>query len=78
MIVQRRRLGVGGAATRLIRSEERAKGLARTPIIGLTANAMRHQLDEYTACGMDSVVSKPIDIRALLEAIRPLRAAAAA
>ena len=39
---------------------------------------MRHQLDEYAACGMDNVVAKPIDIRALLEAIRPLRAVAAA
>jgi PAS domain S-box-containing protein len=59
-------------ATRAIRTAERSEGLARTPIVALTANAMTHQLDEYAACGIDSVVAKPVDIRALIEAIRTL------
>ena len=68
----------GRAATRSIRALERIGGLRHTPIIGLTANAMQHQLEEYAACGMDSVVSKPIDIRALMEAIHGRLAVAAA
>ncbi len=68
----------GRAATRSIRALERIGGLRHTPIIGLTANAMQHQLQEYAACGMDCVVSKPIDIRALMEAIHGRLVAAAA
>jgi CheY-like chemotaxis protein len=57
-------------AARAIRAAERAEGCAPTPIIALTANAMQHQLDEYRACGMTATVSKPVEIRALLAAIR--------
>ena len=59
-------------ATRLIREAEGAEGRARTPMIALTANAMHHQIEEYRACGLDAVVSKPIDIRTLLTAIDAL------
>jgi PAS domain S-box-containing protein len=59
----------GPTATRAIRAAEAAEGLAPTPIVALTANAMQHQLDEYAACGMDAVVSKPIEVRALMDAI---------
>jgi PAS domain S-box-containing protein len=58
----------GVAATRAIRELE-AAGLPRTPIIGLTANAMPHQTAEYLAAGMDACVAKPIEIRALLAAL---------
>jgi len=59
----------GAAATRAIRERERASGRARTPIIGLSANAMPHQTSEYMAIGMDACVAKPIDVRALLAAL---------
>jgi CheY-like chemotaxis protein len=59
-------------ATRLIRDAEAAEGRPRTPMIALTANAMHHQIEEYRACGLDAVVSKPIDIRTLLTAIDAL------
>jgi len=56
----------GVAATVEIRAREGAEGRARTPIVALTANAMAHQAAEYAACGMDGVVSKPIQIHELL------------
>jgi PAS domain S-box-containing protein len=65
----------GLAATRLIRAEEAERGLPRIPIIALTANAMDHHRAEYLACGMDSVVSKPIELARLVEAIETVRRA---
>ena len=60
----------GIAATRRIREEEVMRGGGRTPIIALTANAMPHHVDEYRQVGMDSFVSKPIDVRMLLTALQ--------
>jgi len=59
----------GPTATRAIRAGEAARGLARTPIIALTANAMSHQLAEYTAAGMDGLVAKPIEVSKLWSAL---------
>jgi PAS domain S-box-containing protein len=59
----------GPGATVAIRAIERREGRARTPIIALTANAMEHQLAAYVDCGMDAVVSKPIEASALIEAV---------
>ena len=51
----------GVEATQAIRDEEAGTGRRAIPIIALSANAMKHQVDEYLACGMDSHVAKPID-----------------
>ena len=59
----------GVAATRLIRADEAARSAHRTPIIALTANAMSHQLSSYREAGMDDVVSKPINIADLQQAL---------
>jgi signal transduction histidine kinase/CheY-like chemotaxis protein len=59
----------GIASTRLIREAEAQRGLPRTPIIALTANALRHQVDEYAAAGMDDHLAKPIVIPLLLAAL---------
>jgi signal transduction histidine kinase/CheY-like chemotaxis protein len=59
----------GIAATREIRAEERARGRRRTPILGLTANAMAHQVGEYLEAGMDGHVAKPIDVSRLFAAL---------
>ncbi len=59
----------GVTATGLIRNGEARTGRARTPIVALTANAMRHQTAEYLAAGMDAVVAKPIEVRRLYEVI---------
>ena len=69
----------GIAATHAIRAAEAEGGRARrTPIIALSANAFRHQIDAYRAAGMDDHVSKPIDVATLQHAIeRVLRSASA-
>jgi len=59
----------GTDATIEIRARERSMGLQRTPIIALTANVMRHQVEGYVQAGMDGHVSKPIEISELLGAI---------
>jgi len=52
----------GVAATREIRRREAESGAPRTPIVALSANAMKHQVAEYLAAGMDSHLAKPIEI----------------
>ena len=59
----------GVAAVRHIRRREAILGRARIPVIGLTANAMSHQLAEYLGAGMDTCVTKPIDAASLFRAI---------
>jgi PAS domain S-box-containing protein len=59
----------GPTATGMIRARERAAGLARTPIVALTANAMAHQVAEYAQAGMDDFVAKPIEAARLFAAI---------
>ncbi len=60
----------GPTATRAIRAEEAASGLARTPILALTANAMSHQVEEYVAAGMDGLIPKPIRVEELFAALQ--------
>ena len=65
----------GLEATRRIRERERGR---RTPIIALTANAMKQQIDECKANGMDDVLPKPIDreqLGAMLDRYAPTAAA---
>lgn len=65
----------GLTATRLLRDHEAAKGLARTPVIALTANAMPDDVDKSLAAGADLHLPKPIRPAELLEAIRHVLAA---
>jgi CheY-like chemotaxis protein len=60
----------GPTAARAIRRMEAETGRPRTPIIALTANAMAHQVADYTAAGMDGFVPKPIEIGRLFAAIQ--------
>ncbi|HEY3796873.1 MAG TPA: ATP-binding protein [Caulobacteraceae bacterium] len=64
----------GVAATRAIRAEEAARGYGRTPIVGLTANVMSHQVAEYLAAGMDAHVGKPISAAELFATIAEVMA----
>jgi signal transduction histidine kinase/ActR/RegA family two-component response regulator len=64
----------GMEAAKAIRQEEAELGRARTPIIALTANAMAHQVAEYSAAGMDAHVPKPIEVRVLFPTIEKLLA----
>ena len=59
----------GVTASQTIRDEESATGRRRTPIIALTANVMREQIEAYRAAGMEKVVAKPIEVGQLLAAM---------
>lgn len=59
----------GLAALKEIRRLEAEQDRPRTPVIALTANAMRHQVDLLLEAGMDDHVAKPIDIGQLLGAL---------
>jgi PAS domain S-box-containing protein len=59
----------GLAAITAIRAQERERGLARTPIISLTANAMPHQVQACLAAGADLHLAKPISIHGLFQSI---------
>jgi signal transduction histidine kinase/DNA-binding response OmpR family regulator len=58
----------GLEATAAIRRNEMGSG-TRIPIIAMTAHAMADDRERCLAAGMDSYVSKPIDIQMLLETI---------
>jgi PAS domain S-box-containing protein len=60
----------GLTATRAIREWEIERGLARTPIIALTASALEEDVKASLAAGCDAHVNKPVRKRVLLEAIR--------
>ncbi|WP_309628900.1 ATP-binding protein [Brevundimonas sp.] len=62
----------GLTATRLIRQHEIDNGLARTPIISLTANAMEDDVRRSLAAGSDLHLPKPIRPAALIEAVKAL------
>ena len=58
----------GLQATRLLRMKEAGSG-AHLPVIALTAHAMEGDEAACLAAGMDAYVSKPIVVKALLEAM---------
>jgi len=65
----------GVAATREIRRRETGAGMARTPIVALSANVMKHQVAEYLAAGMDAHLAKPLGIAELYDTLLSVRAA---
>jgi len=60
----------GEQATQRIRELERERGLRRTPVVAVTANAMHGDKAHYLASGFDSYASKPIDLSALVAAMQ--------
>jgi CheY-like chemotaxis protein len=58
----------GLAATQLIRQEEQVSG-RRTPIVAVTARAMKGDRDRCLAAGMDEYVSLPATTVGLLRAM---------
>lgn len=62
----------GIEATGIIRRLEAQQQMPRTPIIAVTANALKGDRERYMASGMDGYVSKPIAVEALRNEIRRL------
>jgi DNA-binding response OmpR family regulator len=62
----------GYAATRAIRAWEAAQGRAPTPIVALTAFAMREELARTSEAGCTAHLTKPIKRETLLRAIEAL------
>ena len=59
----------GLTATAAIRAMEKERGLSRTPILMLTANAMAEHVEAGRAAGADGHVAKPITMDTLFAAI---------
>ena len=60
----------GMEATAAFRAEEAASG-RRTPVVALTAHAMKGDRERCLEAGMDAYLTKPLDVRALLRPHRP-------
>jgi signal transduction histidine kinase/DNA-binding response OmpR family regulator len=60
----------GHQATRLIRAWEAQTARAATPIISLTAHAIKEEIDKCLAAGCDTHLSKPVKKATLVETIQ--------
>ena len=59
----------GLEAARQIRNREEKSKIGRSPIIAVTANAMKGDREEFLAAGMDDYLAKPIKRKNLEEVI---------
>ena len=60
----------GIEATKAILSYEQAKALDHTPIIAVTANALKGDREQFMSEGMDEYVSKPIDLEKFIRVLK--------
>jgi len=62
----------GTEATKEILRLEKEQGLSHTPIVSLTANALKGDRELFLASGFDDYLSKPIDPQKLLKTMKRL------
>ena len=60
----------GYALARAIRAVEARTGQARTPIVALTAAALKGEADRCLAAGMDDYLAKPVPVATLAECLQ--------
>ena len=60
----------GYALTAAIREEEKRRTLTRTPVVALTANAVKGEAERCLGAGMDDFLTKPVSIAQLSNCIR--------
>ncbi len=60
----------GIESTKAILSYEQAKMLDHTPIIAVTANALKGDREHFMSEGMDEYVSKPIDLEKFIQTLK--------
>jgi len=60
----------GRQATRTIREWERQQGRQPTPVIALTAHAIREEIDMCVEAGCDAHLSKPVKKSTLISTIQ--------
>ncbi|MBU1667862.1 response regulator [bacterium] len=60
----------GVEATKKILEYESTHNLAHTPIIAVTANALKGDRERFMSVGMDEYVSKPIDLEKFITALK--------
>ena len=60
----------GFEMSRALRDIEQAEFINRTPIIAITANALKGEADKCFASGMDDYIAKPVEIRTLEQKLR--------
>ena len=57
----------GTTALQRLRQDERTAGI---PVVALTAQAMRGDRERFLAAGFDDYMSKPVDVRELVDLVR--------
>ena len=62
----------GIEATKEILKIEKDKGLKHTPIVALTANALKGDRERFISVGMDEYMTKPLDKRKLSDILRKI------
>ncbi|QSX79110.1 ATP-binding protein [Agrilutibacter solisilvae] len=60
----------GYALAGAIRAEERARALPRTPVVALTASALKGEAERCLAAGMDDYLAKPVSVPVLAACLR--------